>query len=168
MINKNLQRQKRMKTKKIFSIGFTSILIILGIFAGTASACYEGCTIGFWKNHEEAWVATGLSPDGTVGDLFDLPGKFSDFEDVKLIDALKFKGGRGIEGGFRLLIKQAVAAALNIRHPCVNYWYPSFVDFETFRTQTATHLEGDDRPGLVAAADFLDQYNNMGCPEGCI
>jgi hypothetical protein len=76
----------------------------------------EGCTPGFWKNHPEAWEATGYSPDQQFSDVFgfEVPGH----EDLTLFEALSLSGT-----GEYSLIRHGVAGLLNAAHPDVNYRY---------------------------------------------
>ncbi len=143
------------KMKGMVAIGILSIMLLAG--ANTATACEEGLTIGYWKNHTEDWVT--YSTTDTIGDVFgDLPAAFDDLEGCKLIDALRFKGGKDILAAGRLLLKQAVAAALNIAHPEIDY----IITFATLNTKVHEHLETEDRSDILTYAAWLDDMNNLG------
>ena len=69
----------------------------------------EGCTPGYWKNHLEDWLPTGLNPtddfDTTFGvNLFD--------PDITLEQAVNAKGG-----GVKKLARHGTAALLSAAHP---------------------------------------------------
>ncbi len=107
--------------------------------------CYkppeEGCTPGYWKNHLDAWDATGYNPsddfDTTFGvDLFD--------PDITLDDAIRAKGGKE-----NRIARHGTAALLSAAQPDVDY--------------------PDTEAGVIALvqagdADTLEMYNELGCP----
>jgi len=101
-----------------------AILVVMAMVVGAlipvlaqtsaASACENGLTPGYWKNHTEVWDNDPLGEwDGPVpGDSFedvfgvDIPGA-----DVTLLQALQTGGGQ-----WKALNRHAVAALLN------SYW----------------------------------------------
>lgn len=79
----------------------------------TTGTWFEGCSHGYWKNHEGAWEVTGYNTtadfDGTFDcDAFDC--------DMTLMQALWLEGGE-----LSALAREAVAALLNAAHPGVDY-----------------------------------------------
>ncbi|MHC4459092.1 MAG: hypothetical protein ACYS0I_18785, partial [Planctomycetota bacterium] len=130
----------------------------------------QGCTPGFWKNHPDCWHAcwprTGGDPeDDLVGTVFAAPGNLNGKGGPDtLMDALEYKGGKGVEGASRILLRQAVAALLNACDPDISYFIPNAIGpggvIETVNAALAT----GDRTQILDLADMLDEYNNKGCP----
>ncbi len=120
----------------------------------------EGCTPGYWKNHEESWGPTGYTTDQTVGSVFADASGFPDLASASLIGALDFGGGNGAEGGARILLRAAVAALLNAAHPDVVY--PTSAADVISMVNAA--LASGDRDTMLALATSLDNDNNLGCP----
>ena len=117
---------------------------------------FEGCTLGYWKvrQHHDSWPApynTGSSLQVAFG-----PDAFDD----TFLEALNYKGGPGVDGGKRLLLKQAVAALLNATSGQVDY--P--ITAATLTAQVAAALASNDREIMLSLATTLDAYNNQGCP----
>jgi hypothetical protein len=119
-----------------------------------------GCTLGYWKNHLASWPATGYSPQDSVGAVFAGTTPWPDVATSSLLDALKFGGGKGVEGAVRNLMKQAVAALLNATHP--NVAYPLTWGEVISRVDGA--LASNDRQTILRLAEMLDRDNNLGCP----
>ncbi|MHC4408418.1 MAG: hypothetical protein ACYS0F_05390, partial [Planctomycetota bacterium] len=107
---------------------------------------YEGCSHGFWKNHENAWP-DAYSPDDLFDDIFEdtFPGK-------TLMYVLR-KGG----GGLHALGRETVAALLNAVSDHVNYRY-------TEREVIAMFNETSPKGKVEALKDRFEKYNNLGCP----
>lgn len=128
-----------------------------------ASFCYsipregvEGCTLGYWKvpQHHDSWpwpYTTGSSLQAAFG-----TGAFND----TFLNALKYKGGPGIDGAKRILLKQAVASLLNAASGGVEFplTVQQVIDMTTFA------LESNDRDVMISLSATLDAYNNQGCP----
>ena len=75
----------------------------------------QGCTPGYWKNHEDAWPATGFA----LGDDFDSTfGVFLFNPDITLFEAVWARGGRNNK-----LARHGTAALLSAAHPGVTYSY---------------------------------------------
>lgn len=119
----------------------------------------EGCTPGYWKNHPDAWTATGYSMTQTVEDVFDVPALFNYLGSKTLLQALKFKGGPYKVGAARILLRHATAAVLNASHPDVEY--P--LDTVSIINQVNSALTGS-RSNMLSLKRQLDTYNNLGCP----
>ena len=117
----------------------------------------EGCTPGFWKNHPQAWV--GFTPNQTLESVFDVPDA-SGLDTVSLRAALGFPGGSGTVGASRILLRAAVAAALNSASPAVDY---PLTTAEVI-AQVNAALASADRSTILALATQLDTSNNLGCP----
>jgi hypothetical protein len=102
----------------------------------------EGCGLGFWKNHPDAWEPTGYQEADLVGDLFLLPVELDFLADDTLAEALRYPGGNGIEGAARLLLRTAVVAVLNAA------------------------LASLDRKTMQDARHEIGPRNGQGCPLG--
>ncbi len=129
-----------------------------------------GCTPGFWKNHtagspsgKEAWTLTGYDPSQLVSSVFtEIPQDYStEIGGSTLLEALSFTGGEDLDGAARILLRAAVAALLNAAYePPINY--P--LDETEITDQVHLALGFQDRDAILALAEQLDMYNNLGCP----
>jgi hypothetical protein len=117
----------------------------------------EGCSHGYWKNHQSAWAPTGYVPSQTIGSVFSGSGGLAS---STLLDALRFKGGSTITEAKQILLRQAVAALLNAAHPGVAY--PRTTAQVTAAVNAA--LASNDRNTILELASALDADNNLGCP----
>lgn len=122
-------------------------------FCYTCDVVYEGCTIGYWKNHLDSWPA-GYGPDDSLDGLFAGGGTDS------LLVALSYPGGSGVAGARRILLRQAVAAVLNAEHDGVAYVY----GVAEIISGVEAALASDDRGTMIGLGADLDAANNMGCP----
>ena len=121
----------------------------------------EGCTPGYWKNtRQHAWdhLVGGLSPTDTLVSIGIVAGTFDIGTDT-LMDALKYKGGKGVEGATRNLLRHAVAAYLNASHPDVSFG-PTPGDIIT---AVNAAILSDDRQTILALAGDLGELNEAGC-----
>jgi hypothetical protein len=128
----------------------------------------EGCGLGFWKNHSEYWVC--YEPDTSVECPFIFPEELkhcgivdlnSDGEPDVLMDALKYKGGKGIEGAARNLLRQATPALLNACDPSIAYPL-SVVEVQEM---TRISMETLNRAEMLDVKNLFDMLNNIGCPN---
>lgn len=146
------------------------LLVLLIPMAGAVSAAYdpsppypparhEGCSPGFWKNNLNAWGPTGASPSLTLGSVFTIPPSL-ELQNYTLLEALNFGGGPGTVGMAKILLRQAVAAALNAAHPDINYPLnlSQVIDF------TNSALASGNRATMEQLKNLFDGYNNLGCP----
>lgn len=119
---------------------------------------YYGLTPGFWKNHPEAWPE-GYDTCTIVDDVFPAVSEYSLSGDT-LMQALRYKGGRGEEGAARILLRASVAAVLNAGHPDINYpmTYIGIV------SEVNNALSSHDRGTMIGLAAELDTMNNLGAP----
>lgn len=78
-------------------------------------ACGEGCTPGYWKNHEEDWASTGIALDADFDATF---GTDAFDPDLSLEQVIKTQ-----EGNLKNLPYHGVAALLNASSPDVEYFY---------------------------------------------
>ncbi|MCK4774136.1 MAG: hypothetical protein KAT30_05100, partial [Candidatus Krumholzibacteria bacterium] len=101
----------------------------------------QGCTPGYWKNHEEDWPATGYALDDDFDTVF---GTDYFDPDMTLFEAV-WHGG----GGLWRLGRHGTAALLSAAHPDVDYGLTVAEVIEAVQN-------GD--------ADTLEYYNELGCP----
>jgi hypothetical protein len=183
-----LKGGKEMKTVK-FPLLLAGIVLLCALAVGIAGAeeccsdngccpppppppcCDCGCTPGFWKNHLDAWPEEA-EPDITLGIYGD--GKFpspggvwyfyedlnGDGDDDSLLDALNYKGGPGIDGAKRILLRAAVAASLN-KYAFDDNYPDSYYMMQNVYVEIKN---GDDREAMIALAEQLDEWNNAVCP----
>ena len=86
-----------MKASKLSLIGI--VLTVTLVFVGVVSAEEYGCSPGYWKNHD-SWPGR-ISQEWTFG--VNLNG---DQTQDTLLDTLKYKGGPGIDGAKRILLRE--------------------------------------------------------------
>lgn len=154
--------------KSLFKL-LTVCSFSLFMYSGVASATGEepppptkpplqGCTPGYWKNHVESWVT--FTPYQAI-DVFEFPSElYAHFVHVHFIDGLSLSGGSKLEDAAYILMRHALAAMLNMRHPDVNY--P--LDKTQVRDIVNAALASLDRDQILAAKDLLEGYNELGCP----
>jgi hypothetical protein len=118
----------------------------------------EGCGVGFFKNHPDAFPSP-YTTQTTLGTAFPCLSNTA-LANVTLEDALKFKGGKGVAGAQRILLRQAVAALLNAASPDVDY--PLTV--QQVITEVCAAIASNDRQMMLELSSQLDEFNNLGCP----
>lgn len=99
----------------VFKTLLAALLAATMLTPASVALGYEppvGCTPGYWKNHPDMW--NKFDPyTSTVGAMFPAAwSRFPQLADDPLIEALKYKGGPGLEGGARIMLRAAVAGAL--------------------------------------------------------
>lgn len=120
----------------------------------------DGCTPGFWKNHQSAWASTAYTTGQTVGSVFTLPSDLSSLGQNSLLAALQGGGGTGQLGGAKILLRAAVAGLLNASHSSVDY--P--VSESDLIADVNAALASLDRDTMLDLATSIDNQNNLGCP----
>ncbi len=116
----------------------------------------QGCSHGYWKNHLDSWALT--SPDQLIKSVFAKAAAFQAGSST-LLEALRFGGGPGPEGGAKILLRQAVAALLNAAHHDVGF---PRTGAEVISSVDAALATGD-RQTMLTLKDELDAENNLGC-----
>ncbi|MEG9326955.1 T9SS type A sorting domain-containing protein [Salinimicrobium catena] len=123
---------------------------------------FEGCTLGYWKNHTDRWPASDPESSSEeicytfttcyrYGNVFtNAPSSISN---MTLLEALNAKGG-----GIMNLARQSVAALLNACNDEVNF------EIATAAGVIAYVNAGFVDPGTTAYN--LDMMNNAGCTLG--
>jgi len=137
--------------KKLLAV-FVAVAIAVGALVpvlaqtGTASACTEGLTPGYWKNHPDAWVTYDPDSDTTFRDVFGVG------PEETLMDVLNTGGGK-----WDALNRHAVAALLNAADPDIDYWDEGWV---------ISHVQqayGDQEWAPLKAR--LEYWNELGVPD---
>jgi hypothetical protein len=108
----------------------------------------EGCTPGFWKNHEADWV--GFSPGDSFESIF---GRDAFTGDPSLLQVMNLKGG-----GLNRLSAHAVAALLNASHPNVDY---DLTPTEVIADWQAAFDAGGS--AINTQKDIFVAFNELGC-----
>ena len=140
-----------------FGDGIRQVALSFDVQVACAGSNQQGCSHGFWKNHTASW--TILTPRDLVNTVFaqaDLYG----LGDSTLLQALNFGGGSTLTDASKILLRQAVAAALNAYSPLVDF--ERTVDEIKFDVNTA--LLSGSRTTILSLAAALDGDNNLGCP----
>jgi hypothetical protein len=136
---------------------------LTGLSAGVASAeniGQQGCTPGYWKNHTDNWEE--YRPTSLVRWVFSLPASHP-YAQTTLLDALKLRGGPGVDGATQILLRAASAAVLNAAHEGLGYPYRRYTQFQVI-SKVQDALASGDRKQILDLATTLDEANNLGCP----
>ncbi len=118
---------------------------------------FDGCTLGYWKNHTNRWCGDYQTCTSYVEAFFNYEGGYNDapkeLRDLTLQEVLNLGGGGVYNFG-----RQSVAALLNACSEEVDYELPETTDvIDYVRNNVGT-------PG--AAGSYLDMLNNAGCTMG--
>ena len=144
------------KTGKFLAV--ICFFVFIAMLTVQTSYASRACTPGYWKNHTDEWVY--FKPNWKVGDVFEIPAAYPDIANATLLEALSFKGGPEVEGAIRILLRTAVAAALNQVHPDT---YDSYV-CDPVPEVTSDFIATLDRCTILALAELWDKANNGFCP----
>jgi hypothetical protein len=128
-------------------------------YTGQPPPVQLGCSPGYWKNHPASWPPTGYGAGQSVASVFSGALRFPALASATLYEALGFDGGAGDVGAAEILLRAAVAAALNAAHPDVPY--PRSTASVIADTDAAL---GGSRDAMLALAAAFDADNNLGCP----
>ena len=123
---------------------------------------HEGCTPGYWKNHTDNWEE--YTPDTKLSSLWTFPASLSKYGDWTMLEALSARGGTGLAGATRILLRAAVAAYLNAAHEGVGYPYRRMDEPGDLQDAINAALASEKRSTILSLATKLDQANNLGCP----
>ncbi len=112
---------------------------------------FEGCTLGYWKNHTDRWACystcTLYSDVFGIGEDHYVP---EELQGKTLLEVLNLGGG-----GVYNLGRQSVAALLNICNGGVDYEIPSEAGLVLYVQ--------DNFDNAGSAGSYLDELNNAGC-----
>ena len=159
-----------------------------GVLAAPSSATEvgnsQGCTPGFWKNHQPwkpAYVQSAYTADTELSDLFakrnapppftftpyQFPAELASFNAMTMDQALQGGGGPGLAGATTILVRAATAAYLNadaeIAYP-YRRWTTGFDGLASLQSLVTAAVSSKDRATILALATTLDNANNLGCP----
>ena len=151
--------------RRLVSAAMVAGVIMAGAAVAPASANnigHDGCTPGYWKNHTDNWEET--TPSTSVGKLYHVSAAL---DGVTVEDALRLKGGPGVDGAERILVRAATAAWLNTAHEGVGYPWRRYADGLDGRPPLVPYvnaaLGSGDRATMITVAERLDTDNNLGC-----
>jgi hypothetical protein len=119
----------------------------------------EGCTPGFWKNHPEAWPATGFTTSQTLSSVF-APAGLNGLGGKTLLQALEFGGGNTLTEKKQNLLRIGVAAVLSAAHPGVDFPMTTAEVIAAVNAALATN----NKDTIEALKNDLDKKLNAGCP----
>jgi len=112
------------------------------------SACSEGCTPGYWKNHPDSWV--GYIPGDNFNSVFGVG------PNMTLMEALSAKRGDFGSGAEAAFVRHAVAALLN---------ESSGIDaLGTYWLGVAITEVYENDASFEYWKNFLEWHNELGCP----
>lgn len=114
----------------------------------------EGLTPGYWKNHDP-WPEN-YTKTMPLHWIFSNATQYFPETDT-LLDALKYQGGNDEQGMAEILLRAAVAAVLNARHPCINYPILEPVIIDEVNKALGSH----DRDTMETLKNILDEFNNL-------
>jgi hypothetical protein len=143
----------------------SSFVIAVNVFnPSKVAACRDqGCSAGYWRNHTDKWV--GYETDTLVRELFSEADRYN-LGGTTLINALNNNWGYGcwtpVGMAARALLRQGVAARLNISNPEVDYRVSGSQVIQIVNNALAS----GNIWTICNAARLLDSYNNAGCPFG--
>jgi hypothetical protein len=129
-------------------------------YYGKAKVYDEGCSHGYWKNHESSWPATGYSTSKKVSSVFSQAGLYPTLGNATLHASLSFSGGSDTTGAAGNLLKQATGSLLNSAHPGVDFPYAT----AQLISDVNSALASKNSNTILALASALDKANNLGCP----
>jgi hypothetical protein len=151
-------------------VGLCAASAMLITPANAVNTGNEGCTPGYWKNHPESWQEASRAAPNTpltydhpstafppFAPTFDLDG---DGDADTFLDALNYKGGSGLAGAERILLRAAVAAWLNAAHEGLGYPLRR----AEFVAEVNAAIASGDRQTMLELAARLDRLNNLACP----
>ena len=118
----------------------------------------QGCTPGYWKNHEESWAGTGYALADTLEDVFNVPDSYG-LDDISMHAALSLGGGPSVADKAALLLHHACAALLNAAHADVDYAMTT----AQIIAECNAALASGDKDAMTELKNKLDAYNNGGC-----
>jgi hypothetical protein len=130
----------------------------------------EGCTPGFWKNHTDCWCNDVYPPSMDVDDVWNAlkDPNYVALDDSKwtpatdtLNESIRYRGGGGLAGAARNMLRHATAA---LQNACVSdVAYPASV--ATIISEVNRVLATEDPAEIQALHTILADWNeNSPCP----
>lgn len=174
------------KVKKHITLVLPALLVVVLALAlvKPAFAPHFGCTHGFWKNHTNLWP--GGIMELSLADVFNyhvdgvfyvqtdpwgVNSEFVGMAEDGLLAALCYRGGSGLEGAARILLRSAAASYLNYL-VLGDEWRGKYDydeatgrgDILGLQTHVYSVLGSMDRDAMLDLAQRLDYLNNWYCP----
>jgi hypothetical protein len=109
----------------------------------------EGCSPGYWKNHVNLWGDTGVDPQASFNDVFQVDAPFT--SSITMEQAINLGGG-----GNEKLARHGVAALLSALYE--NIFFP--YERDNVVAMVRDGLKNNAEP----AASELASANNLTCP----
>jgi hypothetical protein len=109
----------------------------------------------------------GVPPGTVVGTVFHFTGTraaVAAYADATFGEALRLRGGSGLDGATQILLRAAVAATLNAAHEGLGYPLRRRGEDGSFAMVNEALASGD-REAILELARYLDSLNNLGCPH---
>ena len=150
-----------MEGLRVRALAVVAAVAVTGLVAATSGSATwspnptEGCTPGYWKNHEESWVT--YTPTQTVDSVF--TGADPSLGSKTLLETLDGGGGPGLVGKQEILLRAAVAALLNTTSG-IDYG----VKTKALINGVNSRLASGSEKKIINFATQLDNRNNLGCP----
>ncbi|MEA2564433.1 MAG: large repetitive protein [Acidobacteriota bacterium] len=120
----------------------------------------EGCSHGYWKNHEGSWPATGYSTSQKVSSVFSQAGLYPTLGNATLMQSLSFNGGPDVTAAAANMLKQATGSLLNSAHAGVDFPWTT----AQLISEVNSALASQNSSVLLGLASQLDHDNTLGCP----
>jgi hypothetical protein len=130
---------------------------------------FNGCTPGYWKanydNRDAVNWFDGANPDSLIKTVFSsADGDLDKDPSADTVrDALSYKGGGGLEGAERILLRAASAAWLNIGTGAFDYEFGT--EAQLIAAVNAA-IDSGSRSDMLNLASVLDAFNNAEDDEG--
>ena len=137
-----------MTSKALKIMLLVCVFLVIVVSSVQATRDKEGCTPGYWKNHEESWQC--YDPNDSFADTFGVTLS----NDKTLMQALKTGGG-----GEKALGRHAVAALLNA---CETSGV--FYRFTTGQVITKVQRSYRDQKLVEEHKDIFEEWNELYCP----
>jgi hypothetical protein len=148
-----------------------AVLVALAALSATQTglaSMQHGCTHGFWKQEQHfVFWSVRYTPDTPIEAVFaNVP---DELVGDTLLEALRYKGGRGVLGGARILLREAVAALLNAAydrdHGGAWGWdgNPWWNESEII-AGVSKNLGGELRSWMIEGHEYLEDHNDSVCP----
>ena len=128
-------------------------------YYGTSGGA-QGCSHGYWKNHEDSWPATGYSTSQKVSSVFSQAALYPSLGNATLMQSLSFNGGPDVTSAAANMLKQATGSLLNSAHAGVDFPWTT----AQLISEVNAALASQDSNTLLSLASQLDHDNTLGCP----
>ncbi|MBI3245076.1 MAG: DUF4215 domain-containing protein [Deltaproteobacteria bacterium] len=120
-----------------------------------------GCSIGFWGQHLDVWVAPYTPTGSFVGDVFTIPACLSTCTQPQATDTFLtaltgYSGANNCDNNARNLVRQAVGAVLNVQNPALNY---PVAPFSNLVAQVNAALASCNGTTMATLTGTLSTYN---------